>query len=171
MRKTTIAIIMLLLVTVAFGQANQRTTTIGTKYADLPKGSANYKLMKKAYEKVDTIEIDDAGTVIIGGLGNGGGVPCDTFKIRDTIRIHDTIRVRDTVTMPVYLVDITDTVSATIMYKKSEKSDRIYTTKGYALIRGFKTWLQSKMQWVDKPNIIGALDDRKRPIANVIQVL
>lgn len=83
----------------------------------------------------------------------------------------DTIRIRDTVPMPVYLVDVTDTVPATVLYKKSEKSDRIYTVKGFALVRGFKVMAQGKPQWADKPQIVGALDDKKRPIKNVIQVL
>lgn len=83
----------------------------------------------------------------------------------------DTIRIRDTVPMPVYLVDVTDTIPATVLYKKSEKSDRIYTVKGFALVRGFKVFVQGKAQWADKPQIVGALDDKKRLIKNVIQVI
>lgn len=83
----------------------------------------------------------------------------------DTIRIHDTLQV------PVYLVDVTDTIPATVLYKKSEKSDRIYTVKGFALVRGFKVMVKGQPQWADKPQIIGALDDKKRLIKNVIQVL
>ena len=83
----------------------------------------------------------------------------------------DTIRIRDTVPMPVYLVDVTDTVPATVLYKKSEKSDRIYTVKGFALVRGFKVFVQGKAQWADKPQIVGALYDKKRQVKNVIQIL
>lgn len=108
------------------------------------------------------ITIEDADEVVI---GDQGVIVKDTIPKRDTIRIHDTIQV------PVYLVDVTDTVPATVLYKKSEKSDRIYTVKGFALVRGFKVFVQGKAQWADKPQIVGALDDKKRLIKNVIQVL
>lgn len=90
----------------------------------------------------------------------------------DTVRIHDTIRIKDTVPVPVFLVDVTDTVPAnTIMYKKDSKSDRVYTTSGFALIRGLKTMVQGRPQWADKPQLVGALDNKKRAIKNVIQIL
>jgi hypothetical protein len=125
MRKTTIAIIMLLSVTAVFGQEKKDTATI---------------------------EIDNARDVYIGD--NEGLV----VK-------------KDTVYIPVYLVDVTDTLPATVMYKKDSKSDRVYTLKGFALVRGFKVFVQGKAQWADKPQIVGALDDKKRLIKNVIQVL
>lgn len=89
----------------------------------------------------------------------------------DTVYIHDTIRIKDTVNVPIYLVDVTDTLPATVMYKKDSKSDRVYTLKGFALVRGFKVMVNGKPQWADKPQVVGALDDKKRLIKNVIQVL
>lgn len=109
------------------------------------------------------ITIEDADEVVIGD--DNGVIVKDTIPKRDTIRIHDTLQV------PVYLVDVTDTIPATVLYKKSEKSDRIYTVKGFALVRGFKVFVNGKAQWADKPQIVGAIDDKKRLIKNVIQVL
>lgn len=78
----------------------------------------------------------------------------------------------DTVLVPIYLIDITDTIAVnTIMYKEKANSNRIYTTKGFALLRGFKTLANGKPQWVDKPKLIGALDEKKKVIKNLIQIL
>lgn len=84
----------------------------------------------------------------------------------------DTAQKKDTVYVPVYLFDITDTVSATVLYKEKEGSNRIYSKKGFALLRGFQM-VDKKgiLQWVDKPKLVGALDDKKKPVKNVIQVL
>lgn len=106
---------------------------------------------------------------IFGQVGKGAGatyaVPVLSSDVRDTIHVHDTVRV------PVYFIDITDTLAATVIYKKSVKSDRLYTAKGFAIVRGFKTMENGKPVWVDKPQFIGALDSRKKALKNVIQVL
>lgn len=81
----------------------------------------------------------------------------------DTVRIHDTVKVA------IYLVDITDTVPATITYEMKKGKGHIRIAKGYALVRGFKVF-DKEPKWVDKPTLVGALDDKKRPLKNVIQV-
>lgn len=81
----------------------------------------------------------------------------------------DTVHVKDTVRVPVYLVDVTDTVQASITYEKKKGSGRVYITKGFALLRGFKVF-DKEPKWVDKPALVGALDEKKRPIKNVVQV-
>jgi len=220
MRKTTIAIILLLSVTAVFAQRKPGYKSFtDASLVDVKPSEKDYRAYaiigdtqkkkpatKKPATKPTTrkTKIDNAGDVYIGEFYSGGttkenlievtydfvdSVPLpyrgykDTgyfpmqlaaidhkFKC-DTVYIHDTIRIKDTVNVPIYLVDVTDTLPATVMYKKDSKSDRVYTLKGFALVRGFKVMVQGKPQWADKPQIVGALDDRKRLIKNVIQVL
>lgn len=81
----------------------------------------------------------------------------------------DTVVIHDTVSVAVYLVDITDTVPATITYELKKGKGHVRIAKGYALVRGFKVF-DKQPKWVTKPEIIGALDSKKRILHNVIQI-
>ncbi len=78
--------------------------------------------------------------------------------------------VKDTVFVPVYLVDITDTIPATITYEKKKGRGHVRIVKGYALVRGFKVF-DKEPKWAVKPEVIGALDAKKKPLKNIIQIL
>mgnify|MGYP000912040426 CR=1 FL=1 len=99
---------------------------------------------------------------VFGQLPNKGIVP----PIKDT-----TVKAaKDTVFVPVYLVDITDTVPANITFERKKGKGHLRLVKGYALYRGFKVY-DKEPKWVVKPDFVGALDAKKKPIKNVIQVL
>jgi hypothetical protein len=183
--RTTAFIAILLSVTVAaFGQK--------TDYATLYKGGVAGQLSGKPLgfassiytlsdttsfplqvfsegKKVATFKTPDSFT-ITDSLGAIKELAKFYFGLKPTV-VHkpDTVQVQ--VPFPVYLYDITDTVKVRVMYKKSDKSDRIYQTDGFALVRGFKTMQNGQPVWVDKPQLIGALDSKKKPIKNPIQVL
>lgn len=167
MRKATIAIILLLSVTAAFAQRKPGTKNKPAFQAVWPK----YDNSGEGYAREKPVEIkyDFVAPVPYHGYTDVTNFPVKTKC--DTVYIRDTIRIKDTVNVPIYLVDVTDTMPATVMYKKDAKSDRVYTLKGFALVRGFKVMVQNKPQWADKPAVVGALDDKKRLIKNVIQVL
>ena len=157
MRKTTIAIIMLLSVTAVFGQSPQvKTNGKISNFYPFVFSQKNWELKFKSsdssFKNIIGIELTGDTSSFLKEFGKYLNKP-------------------DTVQVPVYLVDVTDTIPATVLYKKSDKSDRIYTVKGFALVRGFKVMVKGQPQWADKPQIIGALDDKKRLIKNVIQVL
>lgn len=149
MRKTIIATIMLLSVTSVFAQEKKDTSS---RYLGV---------------------MNEKNELIVAAYNSGRIEAPDPLRAIDTLikMVKRLTQKKDTAYVPVYLVDVTDTVSATVMYKKDSKSDRVYTLSGFALVRGFKVMMQGKPVWADKPNIIGALDDKKRVIKNVIQVL
>lgn len=157
MRKSTIAIILLLSVTAVFGQTPDTKTTgkISNCYPFVfseKNWQLKFKSADTTFKNITSIELTGDTSAFLKEFGKYITKP-------------------DTVQVPVYLVDVTDTVPANLIYKKSGKSDRVYTVKGFALVRGFKVFVNGKAQWADKPQIVGALDDKKRLIKNVIQVI
>lgn len=175
MRKTITIIALLLSVTVAaLGQKNDYSllykqgsgTGVGTY--TIKSDSAIFPLQVFSEgKKVATFKTPDSFT-ITDSLGAIKEMAKYYFGQKPNV-VHkpDTVQVP----VPVYLYDITDTVNAKVMYKKSDKSDRIYQTDGFALVRGFKTLQNGQPVWVDKPQLIGALDSKKKTIKNPIQIL
>lgn len=79
--------------------------------------------------------------------------------------------VQDTVYVPVYLIDVTDTIQAAFVYRKHSKSAKLKTMQGYVLVRGFKTIAGGKPVWADNPVLAGGLTKKKKPVKNVISIL
>lgn len=71
----------------------------------------------------------------------------------------------------VYLIDVTDTVPATVLYKKDTASDQVFTASGFALVRGLKTIQDGKPVWAQEPQLVGAVNEKKEPVKNLIRVL
>lgn len=97
--------------------------------------------------------------IILIGLSCYGQVKIDSGKVQKP-------KV-DTVKVPVYLIDITDTVKGIVLYKKKSSSNKIFQVEGYNLLRGFKT-LDGK--WITMPNHVGALDNKKRRLMYWISI-
>lgn len=81
------------------------------------------------------------------------------------------IVVKDTVYVPVYLIDVTDTIQANFVYRKHANSAKLKTMQGYVLVRGVKTIAGGKPVWADNPVLAGGLTKKKKPVKNVISIL
>lgn len=171
--RTTAIIALLLSVTVAaFGQTGIKNTpnplnpwslsiTVDTNHFPLQVFADGKKVA--TFKTDSSFTIYDSPATIKQLAKYGFGSKPNVVHKADTVQVQ--------VPVPVYLYDITDTVKARVMYKKSEKSDRIYQTDGFVQVRGFKTLQNGQAVWLDKPQIIGALDNKKKAIAHPIQLL
>lgn len=83
--------------------------------------------------------------------------------------VRDTVRIKDTVYVPVYLFRVTDTIPCQYLYEGSKK--RIYKDRGFVLVQGVKVNNGKELQWAEQPNPVGVLDEKKRPVKKVIQIL
>jgi hypothetical protein len=77
---------------------------------------------------------------------------------------------KDTVFVPIYLIDVSDTIPATITYEKKKGSGRVFITQGFVIVRGFKVF-DKEPKWIKKPDVIGVIDKKKNPINNIVQIL
>jgi hypothetical protein len=109
----------------------------------------------------DTTKVKmDTSPFISKGTGNASDVISTPVK-KDTGRIHDTIYV--------YLFNVTDTIACEYIYEGKKK--RVYKEKGFVLANGFKIRTGNGFMWINQPNLIGVLDDKKRPVLTRVTII
>lgn len=72
---------------------------------------------------------------------------------------------KDTVVVPA--MPYTDTVSKMITY--GDATGVVRYTYGYLLVSGFVIRKDGKQTWAEQPKITGFIDNKKKPLKNVIQ--
>jgi hypothetical protein len=81
---------------------------------------------------------------------------------------QDSTAKKDTVykdkVVPVYVFEVTDTVQVPTLLYQGEKNMVKYSAPGYYIRKGQAVKTEKGAQYVKEPAIIGALDDKKRPV-------
>lgn len=77
---------------------------------------------------------------------------------------------KDTVEKIIYSFQYIDTVKADVLMYQGDGGVVKWCAPGYILQGGFvtKDKATGKLTWLTKPEIIGALDDRKRPVKPIL---
>ena len=83
----------------------------------------------------------------------------------------DTVVKRDTAYVPTYVR--TDTLRRNFYYLQNGSPVVYFAENGYLIIAGYSTRDQQGkwLQWTQEPQIVGVLDEKKKPARKVIQIL